>query len=159
MIYEDRFTKDELTALDTLRVKLSWGESSINYFIAYMILLSNLNPRLLKYKNNQRYGGYLSLNARTIKREIKHKRYTLARLIHGKSSEQILWYKYILTPLKGTLESITDDILGLPKDSPNDTLVFKTQIYTVPRFKNQLHITKQEVMDIIEGIVKDGKMG
>ena len=51
MIYEDRFTEDELTALDTLRVKLSWGESSINYFIAYMILLSNLNPRLLNYKN------------------------------------------------------------------------------------------------------------
>lgn len=160
MIYEDRFTDEEVKAFEELRHRLFWGKSGIDYLVGFMILLSNAKASHRYLYRGFTYGGYLSMRASRVKKiKVNKKYFTLARLLRLTSYEQILWYKNILKPFKDTLSDITDCVLGLPKNSKPETIVISSQLHVVPEFKSNLSITKQDVMDMIRDIVKHGKMG
>lgn len=154
MIYQDMFNEQELKALQELKRKLFWSDTGINYLIAFIYLFSKGNAKQKVYDYRTIYGGYLMLSAKRVKR----KYYTLYKLITKEPDNQILWFSNILTKCDDSLSTITEDVLNLPRNCPKETIAHSSQIHLIPDYKTNLNITKGDIMELIEGIVKNAKM-
>ena len=48
MIYQDRFNQAETDAINTLIRELYWAGDTVNYLVAFMKLISDINPYLIE---------------------------------------------------------------------------------------------------------------
>ena len=63
MIYQERFTESEIQAVNTLIKECNWATGTEDYLVAYMKLLSDINPKFIKrrYKNRNPVAGYFAM--------------------------------------------------------------------------------------------------
>ena len=165
MIYQERFTESEIQAVNTLIKECNWAAGTEDYLVAYMKLLSDINPKFIKrrYKNRNPVAGYFALPLERLHKaafqKLTYQGYTTAaRLINLKPEEQILWHKKVFYKNCSTLEDVTDSILGLPFKSPLETKVYNTQLAYLPQYMPYLEISKKDVIADIRGIINGAKL-
>lgn len=164
MIYQDRFTQAETDAINTLIHELHWASDTADYLVAYMKLLSDINPHLYKIVIHRKpVVGYLALPFERINKVLADKKtyrgYTFApHFLRIKPEEQILWFKKVFHKYCSTLEDVTDSVLGLPFRCPPETKVYNSQIHTLPQYVSNLEISKKDVMNDIKGIINGTRL-
>lgn len=164
MIYQDRFTESEIGAINTLIKSCYWASGTEDYLVAYMKLLSDINPKMYKcIVHRKPLAGYLALPFDRINNVIHkkptYKGYMFAvGLIQMSPEEQIMWFKKIFHRNCSTLADVTDSVLGLPYRCSPETRVYNTQIQYLPQYKSNLEISKKDVMNDIKGIIHGAKL-
>lgn len=164
MIYQDRFTNAETDALNTLVHNMYWASDTVDYLVAYMKLLSDINSSHYKVVIHRKpVVGYLALPVERINKIIvnnpTYTGYTYStHLLKKKPEEQILWWKNIFYKHCHDLSDVTDSVLGLPFKSPMTTKVYNTQLHSLPQYLSNLEVSKQDVMNDIRGIIHGAQL-
>ena len=162
MIYQDRFNQAETDAINTLIRELYWAGDTVNYLVAFMKLISDINPFMYKVVVHRKpVVGYLGLPFERINKVLMKDRkgYTYSTdLLKLTPEKQILWFKHVFYKHCHDLSDVTDSVLGLPfRCSPN-TKVYNTQVHSLSQYASNLNISKQDVMNDIRGIINGAQL-